>query len=358
VPRIVVLPADETACGQYRMRWPALAVTAVRPDWTIEVYKPQDVKISTDPRTGIPVALRGVPNPASVDLYVTQRVGTVGALSFYDWCRRRGAAVVLDADDAMWSIDRGNAAWRHWNSDGLHWRNLDAAAAQADVVTVTTEVLAQRYGAHGRVAVIPNRVPYAALAVPGERGLWGPEPAIGWAGFVATHPTDLYVVGDAVAKVVAETGARVRVIGDAAGAGRAWGIEPESLDTIHPRPLLGGYYSALTALDIALVPLAHSTFNRGKSALKALEFSAAGVPVIASPTPANRALAKQVPILLAESPMEWGLHIRELLSDPEGARQRGAVARDLVRVGWMIEDHGEVWAQAWERAMVRRAAMV
>jgi glycosyltransferase involved in cell wall biosynthesis len=111
-------------------------------------------------------------------------------------------------------------------------------------------------------------------------------------------------------------------------------------------------------MDVAIVPLEDSNFNRGKSSLKALEFSAMGVPVVATPTPANRLLAKDLPIILASTPDEWAHHVTRLLNDPTERAERSALAREVVREKWTVEGNAELWANAWERAIRRRARMV
>lgn len=307
------------------------------------------------------MAMRGIEDPHSLDLMVIQRVGTEASVRFLRWAQEHGIAVVVDADDAMWCIDRDNTAWASWNGrtpERLHWKWADEAARHADLVTVTTDALAKRYGAHGRCEVHPNRILTEALNVQNIRDRFDPDPTLGWAGFVGTHPHDLQVAGNAVRDAVDATGALVRVVADPAGAEAAWGLREGSVQGLGPYPLGPEYFSGLTAIDVAAVPLDMSPFNRGKSSLKALEFSAMGAAVVATPTPANRELARSLPILLAESESQWRDHLTRLLSDPAERRERGEQARSLVGAEWTIEGHAEAWAQAWERAVSRRQRMV
>jgi glycosyltransferase involved in cell wall biosynthesis len=364
VTRIVVLPADETACGLYRLRYPAGVVREVRPDWKIEVYRPSDVQLGRDARGRLAV-LYGIPEPHSIDLLVMQRLDKAVLVQFVQWAQENGIAVVVDSDDAMWTIDPENAAYGSWNrKDGAtHWRHLDRAMELADLVTVTTPTLERRYGKHGRCEVLPNYVPMDALETPNIRSEFDPVLTIGWAGSTLTHPGDLTVVGDAVRRVVAEWNVRVRVVGDALGAARNWGLS--TVEKVGPTEPGEPYYTALTSIDIALVPLRDHTFNRGKSWLKALEFSAVGVPVIASPNPANAALQHAgVPLRLAETPSDWYHHLTDLIAPGRradiGAALRADTAREARRqigLWWTYEAHAEEWAEAWERAMARRRAL-
>lgn len=353
--RVAVCPADLTGCGSYRLIYPAQAVQKVRPDWEITLYKPTDVKIGM--RNGKAVAVRGI-NPREVDLLILQRIGMPGPLAFLRWAQDNGIATVVDSDDAMHCIEKDNVAYRAWNSrGGLNWRYLDEAAHTADLVTVTTEALAQHYAKHGRAEVLPNRVPTAVTELAGERDQHPEQLALGWAGFTATHPRDLNVVGEAVRDVLDATHSCFRVIGSAKGVDEALQLPDGTVEDLGSRPLGVGYYSALSAIDVAIVPLANNTFNKSKSSLKALEFSAMGVPIVASPTPANRELAKSVPILLAETPQQWSQQLRRLLHDPVERVDRGQTARETVAAHWTLEKCAEQWALAWERAVARRKKM-
>lgn len=352
--RIVVLPSDESACGYYRMRLPAGAVQQLKPDWQIDVYRPNDVMLGTG-TDGRLWQVGGIADPDTVDLLIMQRVATPAQLDLIRWFQSKGTAVVVDADDAMWCIDRDNTAYDAWNKGPHHWRWLGEAAEIADMVTVTTTSLAKRYGKHGRAEVLPNCVPgELPSVVQPVRGSLDPTVTIGWAGFTATHPGDLRMVGDAVRRVQADTGCIVRVIGDAEGASRDWGC---SVEKVQPTPIGLPYYTALTTLDIGLVPLRDHQFNRAKSYLKALEFAANGVAVVASDTPANRELSRTVPIYLADTPDKWYDSIMALITDPHIRRSRVVSALTEISMSKTYETNAAAWVAVWERAMARRARM-
>jgi glycosyltransferase involved in cell wall biosynthesis len=202
---------------------------------------------------------------------------------------------------------------------------------------------------------MPNYVPEEVFGFGSLRDTMDDRVAVGWTGFTATHPGDLRVVGGAVKAALEESGAIARVIADAAGAAADWGLSSEQIEGIKPLKLGPDYFMGITTIDVGLVPLADNTFNRAKSSLKALEFSAMGVPVIATPTPANRELAKDVPMLLASNAAEWYDHILTLVESKDLRQEMGQQAREAVRARWTIEGHAERWARLWERAVTRRA---
>jgi glycosyltransferase involved in cell wall biosynthesis len=351
--RVVVLPSDETGCGHYRMAWPADVVQQVRPDWSVEVYRPNDVMFGTG-ADGSLWQVRGIPEPDKIDLLVVQRVATRAQYEFVVWASKH-AAIVMDADDALWTIDPDNVAHEGWNSDRVHWRWLDSASRHADMVTVTTDALAQRYGAHGRVEVLPNCVPGSLEeSLVSVRDTLDQTPTLGWAGVTVTHPHDLKVVGTAVRDVVTDTGALVRAVGDGPGVSREWGVPAEH---VAPQTLGLPYYTALTTLDVGLVPLADTKFNKAKSYLKALEYAAAGVVPVVSNTPAHRALRKSLHLLVATSPRQWHDELEWLVEHPDARQEMADQNMRQVFNRHTYEMHAECWATAWERALNRKAKM-
>lgn len=353
--RVLALPGDETGCGSYRVIWPAAFVSQAHPDWQVEIYRPSDVHIAADSR-GCLAALQGI-NPDGVDLVIMQRIGTAATFALMRWFQERGTAVVLDADDALWSIHRSNASYTAWNTEHNNWRWMEAAAREADLVTVTTRRLADRYGKHGRVEILPNRVP-AAVCDLRQEPHDGPV-RFGWSGFVGTHPADLHVTGNSPARVLDSSNANILIVGDGQGILGAWELTDHATRVTATGALpLDSYHSGLAQLDVGLVPLEESLFNRCKSGLKAAEFAAVGVPVVVTPTPAHTALAREgYPLPTAESPREWYEQTKALVEHPE----LRAVQADLAHAAAMIhtmENHIEEWATAWQRAAARRTRMV
>lgn len=345
--KVAVLPADTGACGHLRLIWPAEAVAKQHPDWQIRVYDPRQVRFARG--TG---RVQGL-DFEDLDLLVVQRVGTRVVADLCLWLRSRGTAVVLDMDDAMWCLDPGNAAYATWNGSkgGVHWERTDRVAAEVDLVTVTTRALADRYGRRTPAMILPNRVPRMALTArkprPGHR-----PPLAGWSGLLATHPNDPGVIGDALKIATGRGLVEAGVMGDPYRTAKVWGVPVRTVQTA----ALGlDYYRRLAMFDIGLVPLdlegPSAEFNAAKSSLKALEYAAAGCAVIASPSPANREFAEQVPIRLAATPGEWLEQLEDLSNPVVRMDQVEAQTQALGEHGWVLQDRAADWAQAWMMAV-------
>ena len=112
------------------------------------------------------------------------------------------------------------------------------------------------------------------------------------------------------------------------------------------------YYKAID-FDIGLAPLADIPFNYSKSHLKALDYAARGVPVIAQDLPPYRDFVVDgVTGYLVRSHAEWEKRLEELIGDAGARAEMGAAALELA-AKWTIQEH---WGM-WERRMRRRPVM-
>jgi len=265
----------------------------------------------------------------------------------------KGVRVVVEIDDDFEAIHPQNVSWATCHpsrSPDRNWSHLRHACQLADLVTVTTPALAARYGAHGRVAVVPNCVPERLLGVHRDPhdGLW-----MGWSGSVATHPTDLQAAGGGIARAIRSTGAHFAVIGTGQGVQRALGL-PEPPRASGWRPI-DEYHEALGQLDVGVVPLALTAFNEAKSWLKGLEMAAVGVPFVASSTGPYRQLEALGAGTVAGKPRRWEAELKGLLSSAvyrgEMADQGREAARRLT-----IEGNCGRWWDAWASVVNARSA--
>lgn len=254
--------------------------------WEMRLFNPEHVRVAAMPDGG--VAIHGIDDIESYDLFVLQRLPSVLQVEFIRALQSVGVAVVVDVDDALWRIHPDNANYARWTErveNGLRrFEVLDAACLVADRVTVSTPLLAERYGRHGRVDVLRNGLPNAAFAPNAKTGFHD-RIKIGWAGSLDSHPNDLQVMGDAVARVIAENdNVDLHIVGDAEPVANLLGVPMDRVTGTGWVPL-HEYHEALREIDLMVVPLADTAFNRAKSALKAQEAAAAGCLVLGSATP-------------------------------------------------------------------------
>jgi hypothetical protein len=290
--------------------------------------------------------------PVDADIVVFQRPPHRDTPAIIEQFQAQGVAVVVDVDDDLMTVHPQNAAYAlHAGllSPEVSARYTAKCCGIADLVTVSTPALAERYGAHGRVAVLPNCVPAAMLDYPRHSD----GHTIGWPGRIASHPGDLETTRGGVGEAL-PVDWRFHVIGEAAGVKDALGLPCEPTET----PWIASvedYHRALGCLDVGIAPLGDTTFNASKSWLKPIEMAAAGVPFVASSRAEYQKLGFGV--LAADRTRNWRSAVKQLIQDESLRWELAQQGRDAVRVNHLWEDHGWRWAEAWSSAVARRQAL-
>jgi len=87
----------------------------------------------------------------------------------------------------------------------------------------------------------------------------------------------------------------------------------------------------LATSDIGLAPLPDNRFTRGKCSFKVLEYSSAGIPVVASPVGTNAEYVKNgVTGFLVTDTRQWVDRITRLINQPQLRKQIGQAGMELV----------------------------
>lgn len=333
--RVAVFPSDDGGCGWMRLRYPAVNLQAQGHDVVID---PPNMAFYRNAATDEPVAV-----DLDADVAVVQRVTRSIAVDFVATLKAAGHRVVVDVDDDLDALHPAHPYRGVLDGDTRSADNLHAACQLADVVTVTTQPLADRYG-YGKAVVLPNLIPARYLEVKARRK--GPL-RVGWTGRPISHLGDALVMGGRVGPVVAAAGARFAAWGQTADItfGQV-GVPVGARVAVPYRPLRSGFPESVAELSVGLAPLQPTTFDIAKSWLKACEYAALGVPWVASPLPEYTKLHEMGCGLLAHSPDEWADHVARLLASP-GERADLAEAGRAVMAHLTYEEHAHRWASAW-----------
>jgi glycosyltransferase involved in cell wall biosynthesis len=258
------------------------------------------------------VARRPAADPA--DLLLVHRLRSLMPVPALEFSPRID---VYDFDDAMFvgSGPGTGLGSRLVKGEARRWARYVAAA---QLVIAGNEYLASAASERaGRVEVVPSCVDPARYPHH-DHGDRSPV-TIGWVG---SRTTSRYLgqVLPALERMNRE-GLRARLLVVGGGAlpaarwleQRPWSLEREAAD--------------LADFDIGILPLPDDPWTQGKCGYKALQYLAAGVPVIASPVGVNVRLVGKERGRLASSDTEWRGAFEELCGDPEARRQMGEEGR-------------------------------
>jgi glycosyltransferase involved in cell wall biosynthesis len=230
-----------------------------------------------------------------------------------------------------WQDDPVGAAG-HWGVDAARLATADERLARAsDLIVTVNEGATERWQQRGLpAAYLPNGCDAEFFAdvedaqAPVDVDL--PGPIAGFVGHLNSR-TDL-----ALLEGVADTGMSLLLIGP-----KDSDFEPERFASLVDRPnvsYLGArpfeaLPSYLKVIDVGLVPYGATEFNRWSFPMKALEYLAAGRPVVATSLPAMRWLNSEF-IALADSPQEFADSVcrgAEVARRPELITRRREFAR-------------------------------
>lgn len=240
----------------------------------------------------------------------------------------RDRALVLDVDDAVWLPEPGSHPVTRLRRNG---QKLEWLASRADRVIAGNDYLAEWLSRHARdVRVVPSLVD--TDKVPRRRHRDSRELVLGWIGSRSTaqYLRDLTAPLAAFAAAHRELSVKLLTVGGAAPPvhgvqieERPWSEESEA--------------AALEQMDIGLMPLPDNAWTRGKCAYKALQYMAAGVPVLADDVGlTGRVVGHGSAGLLAGRAADWPAALAQLAGSADLRARMGAAGRERVEAQFSV----------------------
>lgn len=250
---------------------------------------------------------------------------------------------IVDYDDAVFHrYDRHASSAVRW----LLGRKIDRIMRSSASVIAGNEYLADRARSAGAgvVHVIPTVVDPAryALARRRDRDVF----TVGWIGTPVTAPY-LQIVREALERLAARVPCRVVTV----GAGRvdlghvrvedrAWAEESEA--------------ASLEDMDVGIMPLPDTPWERGKCGHKLIKYMASGLPVVASPVGVNATLVHEgVNGFLASTGDEWLRALEALQADSALRASMGSAGRACVEAEYSLARQAPILEAALRQAGTR-----
>lgn len=261
------------------------------------------------------------------DIVVVQKaVLTAYVRGFGGLLRSRARRLVLDVDDAV-HLEQPHRLGRPWSA-------LTDPAQVRRLMRTSDLVLAGNAWLKHEVETLGGNAAYFPTVIDTER--FAPLRAhrddyrIGWIGNPSTSPA-LNTIAHPLERL---PGAKVVLIGADPEAARVPGAEyrPWSLDD---------EVDDIRSFSVGVMPLMKNPWDRGKCALKALQYMACGIPCVATPYGAITEIVRGgVNGLFADTPAEWTAALEQLRA-PRFRNEMGEAARAVVEERFALKDAAE-----------------
>jgi glycosyltransferase involved in cell wall biosynthesis len=258
----------------------------------------------------------------------------------------RGATrpkLVFEIDDDLWQVDPTSKQAHAWFALPEIRHRLEQNARLADTVTVSTPTLGEVLSRMNRdVRVIPNCIPAALLEHEPPRRTDGVV-TIGWAGS-HTHAMDWAQVDEHLVRVLKKVRkAELHVMG---GMDPLWSRVPAHRMRVTGWTTSVEDYHHKLDFHIGIAPLKPHPFNESKSYVKALEYAALGIPVVASDVGPYREFVRHGETgWLVRKPEEWTRFLLDLVHDEAMREEMGRNARKQA-TSHTIEGLWPLWEEA------------
>lgn len=332
-----------SGCAWYRMILPLTAVNKYA-DGVNVVMRSGGPKLMK--RADEPLLITDAPK---ADVIVSQRANSFEGLGMWRRWATPTCRTVYENDDDIWHITRDNTnAYDSYAEGGEAREVVLRMCATANMVTCSTPYLGDLHRELTPltpVVVLPNYIPEFVLNLKHDDRQG--RPRLGWMGG-ASHARDITMATSAVRRFMRRF--------------KDWDLVISGVDYrkefacpyersyhipwIHVCDDADVFYRAID-FDIGICPLLDTKFARSKSHIKALEYMARSIPVVASDVEPYRRFIKHGQTgFLVKHEHEWLSAISELASDEKMRLEMGAAAHAWA-AEHTIEKHYMEWVNAY-----------
>jgi processive 1,2-diacylglycerol beta-glucosyltransferase len=245
--------------------------------------------------------------------------------------KRLGVPVIIDRDDD-WQLPHDHLMKRDWVQNKTA-EQIVYNLKMADAVTVPTEYLAQKVKQYNpNVFIIPNAIDFNQQQFKPDqkvKDLKTDKVHIGWSGSV-THFHDVMLLTDTFMQLNSnpDTSKKYRVVLSGYTEGQQVWEEYQKIFTSGYKIAedqycrINGmdvytYASAYDLMDVGLIPLKDTEFNRCKSELKMMEMGAKKLPVIVSNQYPYTNISKHGINCLTANKKDWFKNIKRLIDSKD-----------------------------------------
>jgi len=365
--RVLGIERDDTACNHYRILQPLMKL---REHGLADALTINEKDIAHNPEFAAQRVMEA-------DIIVFQRPANEDWLKFIKVAQKAGKIIVADYDDDPFSINPLNPTYKWCGTEEvvIQWpdgktdmlwkdgvdgfdieRNIThrdlfkANFRKADLITVTTPILQEALlPINKNTIVLPNVIdlnmyPKVEMVKRGTRILWQGG---------SSHYEDLYMVAKAVVDILKKYPDVTFVYFGDTRFMALFKDAPQNQIEYHSwvGHKVYPYKLALLNCDIGLCPVTDNQFNRRKSSIKWLEYTALGMATVASNiAPYNIDIDGGHTGMLVGDDM-WFDAIEQLVKDKEQRKMLAENAYEEVKKNHNADAKAHLWRDAYETVL-------
>lgn len=364
--RILGLERGQGACNHYRIVQPLykLKQQGLAEILTIHPQNAESLEFVTE-------------KILEADVILFQRPADDKWFNLLKIAQKHGKIIVVDYDDNPFETSPLNPAYKWYGTksvlfkwpdgredilwqDGVDGFNIEAnitrrdyfraSFKRADMVSTTTSILQDTFKEINKnTVVLPNLIDIGLFP---QIECVKKEIRVGWQGGVS-HYEDLFMVSLAIKEIIKKyENVKFVFFGDTRFYGLFKDIPQDRIEW-HSwvQNVAYPYKLATLNLDIGICPLIDNVFNRAKSAIKYLEYSAIGVPTIASDMPPySKVITDGKDGILADED-EWFNAIEGLVNDKIKRNVLVKNAFENIKENHSADKFAYLWRDMYEKVL-------
>jgi glycosyltransferase involved in cell wall biosynthesis len=316
--KVVCYRGDKSACWYYRIHAPFSYVNKKHPD----DYFVHITSLMDKGQLGF------------FKLAVLQRQYKADVFAPMLTMKEMGIKVVYEIDDDLFGVPKWSPAYSVYGKKSVK-ENLKYFLSNVDAVFVTNEYLADVYSPYcEKIYILPNSI---------DKSIMSPSPGnsekkvVCWQGS-HTHDKDISIMKPALQRLNQDEDTCVKL----------WSIDVPGIYKVPAVPF-EAFYPMFSQIDgyVGLAPVTTIPFNRGKSNLKFLEYTAQGMVTVASNFgPYAETIEHDVTGLLIDNNKEWYDAVRYLIDDEDAHQRILANAQAFVDEHYDMQKNYVYWKDA------------
>lgn len=337
--KVCGLLSDQGGCGNYRLFHP------------LTIARRLGAKVGTYVRINYPEL-------TNFDVVIGQRIVNDQLTKILNVTRAANKLVIVETDDYLHRIPVNNPAYNTYMKGGkpdlgIYAQNL----ALANGLTVSTPELKEFYSkTNNNIEVVPNLIDFDIREWPDPQFNDGSKPIrVGWTGS-SSHIVDIDIIGPVLKEILTKYPS-VRYVHYSTDVIlehllTKYKLPPDQIDFMPPVSF-NSHPSNMIHFDIGLAPLDSNEFNRAKSDLKLKEYSAVGVPFVASKlAPYHRYTDQGMDGFTCTNNREWVEAVSLLIEDTQKRKDMADYAYTKAREKCDLTKNFHLWLEAWKRIAI------